>query len=188
MKRHTRGFTLIELLVTVAVVVIVLTIAVPSFRELLLNNRQAIQINELLGSLNLARAEAVKRGSDTIACITDANTPPDCAAGTAWEQGWILFADDDDDNSLDAGEDLIQIHDALPAGTTLLGAGNMVGFNARGSTGNAQTLVLCDPRGFQDARGVVIAPSGRSRQAIDSNNNGVRERGNGADFAAADCP
>ena len=61
-KLNASGFTLIELLVTVAVIAIVLTIGVPSFQQVIMTNRMATQANDLLGSMNLARSEAVKRG------------------------------------------------------------------------------------------------------------------------------
>jgi type IV fimbrial biogenesis protein FimT len=57
-----RGFTLLELMVTIAVVAIMATIAVPSFRDLIQNNRVTTQTNELVTALNFARTEAVKRG------------------------------------------------------------------------------------------------------------------------------
>ena len=56
-----RGFTLLELMVTVAVVAILATVGVPSFRDLIQNNRVTTQTNELVTALNFARTEAVKR-------------------------------------------------------------------------------------------------------------------------------
>ncbi|HSP30702.1 MAG TPA: GspH/FimT family pseudopilin [Halomonas sp.] len=55
------GFTLIELLVTLAVAIIIMTIAVPSFQGLMTTSRLAGDYNEILSGLNLARSEAIKR-------------------------------------------------------------------------------------------------------------------------------
>ena len=57
-----RGFTLLELMVAIAVLAILVTVGVPSFRDLIQNNRVTTQTNELVSALNFARTEAVKRG------------------------------------------------------------------------------------------------------------------------------
>ena len=57
-----RGFTLLELMVTIAVLAILATVGVPSFRDLIQNNRVTTQTNELVSALSFARTEAVKRG------------------------------------------------------------------------------------------------------------------------------
>lgn len=64
MYRSTRnsGFTMIELMITVVVLAIIAAIAVPSFQTLVENNRITTQSNALLGALQLARSEAIKRG------------------------------------------------------------------------------------------------------------------------------
>jgi len=69
MKNAVRGFTLIELLVTIVLVAVLLTLAAPNFRTLVQNNRVTTQANELVSALNLARAEAVKRGRNTVTLI-----------------------------------------------------------------------------------------------------------------------
>lgn len=56
----TKGFTLIELLVTIAVIIIIATIALPNFRSLVESNRLAAEYNNVLTGLHFARSEAVK--------------------------------------------------------------------------------------------------------------------------------
>ena len=68
--RH-RGFTLIELLVTIAVMVIVATIAVPGFQSMMVSNRLASDHNEILAGLTLARSEAIKRRQDVTFEVTN---------------------------------------------------------------------------------------------------------------------
>ena len=56
------GFTLIELMLTLALVAIVLGFGVPSMTQLIRSNQVINQTNSVLGGIQLARAEAVRRG------------------------------------------------------------------------------------------------------------------------------
>jgi type IV fimbrial biogenesis protein FimT len=177
MKILRSGFTLVELLITVAVVAIVLALAAPTLREVILNNQRSTQLNAIMSSLNVARAAAVQRGVNAIVCITDGATPPDCdTSATTWEDGWIVFADNNGNGAYDnASEDLIQAHAPLEDGATLRGDSaevtRAITFNARGfcascAEGTEGVLQLCDPRAEAEARGVSISRTGRA-QVID---------------------
>jgi len=61
-KYYSHGFTLIELVITMAVLGIVLAFGIPAFNGVIENNRVTTQANSLLGAVNYARSEAVKRG------------------------------------------------------------------------------------------------------------------------------
>lgn len=61
---HTKtGFTLIELMVTVAILAIVLAVGVPSFQRFIRDNQVRTDTNAFISGLQLARSEAVKRGT-----------------------------------------------------------------------------------------------------------------------------
>lgn len=83
-----RGFTLIELMVTIAVLAIVIAIAAPSFTSVIQSNRTTALHHEILGALQLARSEAVKRRSDVIVCRSE--DMEDCSNGADWTVGWIV--------------------------------------------------------------------------------------------------
>lgn len=85
-----KGLTLIELLVTIAVLAILLTIALPSFRTAIQNNRLATQGNDLVTAMQLARAESLKRRRPVIVCASSDGAT--CQG--AWTDGWIVAEDD----------------------------------------------------------------------------------------------
>lgn len=188
MREREFGFTLLELMITVVIVVVLLAIVAPAMREILLNNRQATDHNEMLTSLTLARAEAVKRGVRTRVCISDAT--PDCdSAATRWEDGWIVLADIDADGTITTadGDLILESHGGLTGGTTLRSNGavvNSVVYNARGFS-SARTMRLCDSRGAGEARGIIISNTGRPRRALDTNGDGTAEGGDGNNLT---CP
>lgn len=87
--KHMHGFTLLELMITVAVGAVLLTIGVPSFVDLVRNNRAATNVNELLTAFSIARSESIKRGLNVTVCRSTNGT----ACGGTWADGWIVFRD-----------------------------------------------------------------------------------------------
>lgn len=190
-KKSQRGFTLVELMVTVALVAIAMTLAVPSFRSLIANNRMAVQVNTLMADLNLARSAAVTRRQPVSLCPDDTGTTGlDCSGGTDWHTGYLVFADPDGDGDLASDADVIRVSqgsgDSL---TTITGEESSVRYlpsgsacppnalNSRCSAPNDTndndeiTFQFRDSTGTASARDVDINPPGRascSRQCPDS--------------------
>jgi type IV fimbrial biogenesis protein FimT len=175
MKKTTQtGFTVIELVLTMALLSILATIAFSSFGTLIKTNRIATQTNDFMSALMLARSESLKRTSRTTVCRSANGTA--CATTGGWEQGWIIFADLDNDATVDTGETIMQVYSALNANSSLRGETNVAAYISYIPTGVTQlvggstqtgTLIMCDDRGFgEDARAIIISATGRPRVAV----------------------
>ena len=168
-----RGFTLMELIITVAIAAIVLSIGVPSFQGMMRNNRVIANTNDFLGSLNLARSEAIKRGAG-LRVVLCPGTPAGCS-GTAWGSGWIVFVDANNNGVWDTGEQVLRVHEPLAGGDTLTGntpVSTYISFAADGTARVANsnafqagtlTFTLCNSTKQRNT--VVINSVGRARVA-----------------------
>lgn len=161
MKRF-RGFTLIELMITLLLAAIILTLGVPNFRNIILNNRAATQSNELVTAMNLARSEAVKRGARVSLCpSTDQAT---CTGGTDWANGWIVFLDT-------AASDLaapvvapppIRVWGALAGGPSFIGPAN-VRYRPLGDVIDPGNFQHRGPGCTDQGRDIFVNPAGQVR-------------------------
>jgi len=149
MKRQN-GLTLIELLLSIVVLTIIVALGVPSFMEFIKNNRLTAQANNLVVSIQLARNEAVKRGSGSTVCAsTDMTT---CSGDDDWSTGWIVFSDLDRDGTPDTGgsdppcevdEDCIMRTDGAISKATLTGNGtDNIRFLPNGLTSSPAAMTL----------------------------------------------
>ena len=115
---HSAGVTLIELMVSISVLVILLTIAAPSFKDIMVSSRAVSLSNELVAALNLARSEAVKRGANVTVCKSQdpGATTPVCSTSANWVNGWLVFADDSTLGSVDVGDARLKVGEPAQAG------------------------------------------------------------------------
>ncbi len=78
--RHSRGFTLLEVMVTIAIAIILMTVAFPSFRSFMDSQRIKTASFDVVAMLTLARSEAIKRNTQVTATPNNSD----------WGQGWLV--------------------------------------------------------------------------------------------------
>ncbi len=110
-KSGQAAFTIIELMIAIVVLGVLLALAAPNMRDLILRNRLTAQTNDMVAALQLARSEAIKRGVPVGACASGDGTPP-CDATADWRGGWIVWVDANFDNATIAAADVLRVQSA----------------------------------------------------------------------------
>jgi len=146
MDKHS-GFTLIELLISIVVLAVVLALGIPSFQEFIKNNRLAGQTNDLVMTIQMARNEAVKRGSGSVICASDDQAT--CSDSDDWTTGWIVYSDIDQEGDYD---DVPGGNDCEKDDCIVRTRGNVI---KGGISGNGATRIQFRPDGLLDAGGAI---------------------------------
>jgi type IV fimbrial biogenesis protein FimT len=161
-KSRSRGMTLIELVVAMLVLAILMSIAIPSFREFAGNSRSGAAASSLISALNLARSEALRRSTPVSVCSSV--TLLKCAKALDWSTGWVVFADANGNEDVDANE-LLQTSPALQSGTRAISTAKLATYNSMGMAqlagGGSATFTVYQPGcGGDQARQMVLTPTG----------------------------
>jgi len=161
-----RGFTMIELMVTLTVLAILLALAMPAFRDLILNNRLSTASSELQTALAQARSEAVTRRKFITVCPSANDTGTACGS---WDDphGVIVFVDNNGGGAFTPANILKYIQFSagslhLATDPTLnFGGAQLVRFTATGMPQKEGILTLCDMRTGNFGRQLQVWPVGR---------------------------
>jgi type IV fimbrial biogenesis protein FimT len=119
--RRLRGFTLTEMVVALAIIAIMLTLAAPSYTDLIQQIRLANATTALHDAMNLARFEAIKRNS-RVELV---------ARKGSWKNGWDVMAGD----QIIFGHEAL--HEDIHVTSTFLNKSNP--YIAYGGTGRTRT-------------------------------------------------
>lgn len=92
--KNSVGFTLVELLIAIAVAAVLLSLGAPAFLDSISRARIDSAASSVVGAMNLARSEAIKRARVVTLCSRskDEDGDPECGAAADWKDGWIVFA------------------------------------------------------------------------------------------------
>ncbi len=163
------GFTLIELMVTLTVLAIILKLAIPSFSSLIAANRMTSQTTQLMGALNTAHSEAVRRAQPVTLRSNDDNN---------YSLGWKVFPDANGDgsaaNPTDAADGLPLLVAAAFSGTAAIKrvtrSNPPAPFTYTNATDSARMLLVFG------SRGAITSTSAAFFRVCDPSNPAVKGR------------
>ncbi|KUM04367.1 GspH/FimT family pseudopilin [Chromobacterium subtsugae] len=168
MSGNSRGFTLLEMMVTLAVMVILLTVAMPAWQTLMQNQRLISTRDNLLSAMSQARASAVN--DDSVVTICPYSAASSTACGSSWSAGWVISEQQSGSAVLLKSQPLVSgspTIGTLAAGTAS-GTIASVSFNPRPPyVAVAQTgdFRICDSRGAAVALSFNLQSTGYAQSA-----------------------
>ena len=151
-----RGFTLIELMVTLAVLVVVTSVALPSMVDFLASNQVVASKTAFAGAVALARTEAAKRGKVVILQALG-----DGPAGNEFINGWEIVSDDDGNGVAGANETRLRRASGTQDKVRLSGNPSLA-FRATGALVGTAAIVytVCRASGGTNGYSITVTPSG----------------------------
>lgn len=150
-RRALAGFTLVETMMAIAVMVILVAIAVPSFKDASLNSQLRASANTLAAAAYFARGEALKRNAVVTLCMSSNGST--CATSGGWEQGWIVVSGT-----------TLRTEGAAPSGLRITAGGlTSLSFQPTAVGATAATFSVCraTPTVGREEREVRIDATGR---------------------------
>ncbi len=163
------GFSLIEFMIALAILGVLLTAALPAYRQWIAAQQLMNHARFLADTLDIARSEAIKHGFRVNLCKSVDKRRCTSSAG-GWESGWIMFVDENHDGEIESDEQVIRREGSAPDGITVRGNHPVANYVSYTSLGHARllggalqmgTFVVC--KTGQNALKVVLANSGRAR-------------------------
>ncbi|MHB8536194.1 MAG: GspH/FimT family pseudopilin [Sulfuricaulis sp.] len=158
------GMSLYDLIVTSAIAS-VLGVSAISMGDLVQDTRMTAAVNQMMGHLSLARSESIKRQATVVLCKSSDGAT--CTDDDGWQNGWIIFADNNNNDVADADETLIRVQQPLHTKLKLrygeTGRYRYLRYKPDGQAWPVATFSFCDTRGAAKAKAVIVYWTGRPR-------------------------
>ena len=175
-KKNTAGLTLVELIIVISVTVILLTIVVPAFGDLVERNRLKAATETLYSDLQFAKTEAIKRNKRIRVNFKTSN------AGATWCYG--MKEDAGCDCTMDTGTNMCHINNVLKVArssdfpdvslqTSITAPGDRFTFESvRGIMSSTFGKIILTSSGDKQTR-VIVSRLGRIRNCSPEGNSNV---------------
>lgn len=163
-----RGFTLIELMITISILAILLGVGVPSFTNIIQDNRSGALANDIVALLSLARSEAIRQGRHVEICpSSDQST---CVDTKNWHSEDSIIIRVENSNT-----QILRVF-GTPSNASIVSGENRLVFTPLGAVRDTTTITTTFdgyPEKFD--RRIEISLSGRIRSEIPKKDEPVAE-------------
>lgn len=183
MRYIQKGFTLIELVLTVAIIIIVLMVGIPSLKEMRLRNLMTTHLNEFIAMQRMARQFALFNRTNVTFCASiDGRT---CTSKKYWGEGALVFIDRNGNRKFDNEDKIVRYFQSnteeIQVTWRAFQNKSYLQFGANGWTKNQNgTFRFCfKGESARFNRAVIITKIGRARLSRDVDGDGFHEDGNG---------
>ena len=164
--RSANGYSLYELIMTLGLVGLIMTLGLPSFGNIVANQRLRTEVDAVFHAIHLARKESIVRRRVVSICPTKDGQV--CTMSTDWSAGWMTFVNIDRDWPAirDPDEPVLRRFEVNPTSRILA---NRRSFSLRSTDLRATngTLIFCDRAGRAKPRALVVSYTGRPRVAYE---------------------
>lgn len=161
------GFSLAELLTAIGISALLLSVGLPSLTTFTKNANIVTSSNQMLADMHFARDLAITRNRRVVMCPSTSGLACDAAD---WATGWMVYVDNDNDRVFDAGEPIERVTEEMSGLAVQTGQFvNALTYRPNGRVmgatlaDNFGAFLLCDDRGSDHARAVIVDFSGRPR-------------------------
>ena len=165
-RGRARAFSVVELTTSLAVTLVLLTIAIPGLRNITGNSAVSAGLNDMISHLHFARSEAIKRGIQVVLCPSDGGHQ--CLDSFQWQDGFMVFADDNGNRRLDEQEIMLRFHRHDSKRVKILtsaGRKRLVYKPSGMSPGSTATITICDRSASVEPQAIILSNPGRPRQS-----------------------
>lgn len=167
------GASMVEVVVGALLAGILAMWAFPAYNHSVQNKQLHVVRNELISLLHTARKEAVVKRTPVVLCPLS-STALTCGTPSDWSNGWLLFFDraegQADSGAVVSDADLIIATDPVYADASIAFPHGKIVFNRNGFVLKASgAFAICDDRGEDYARGIILSKTGSVQIAEDSN-------------------
>ncbi|MAM69628.1 MAG: hypothetical protein CMP91_00600 [Gammaproteobacteria bacterium] len=175
------GYSLFELLIALAIASVLLNLAIPGYANFIERNQARVVIEQLQRAISLARQTAVNEGRMTTLCRSKDGKH----CGGKWQEGFIVFTDQNGDRKINGKDRLVEVFPALAAKGTLIFRAfqnkQYLQMTAQGFTNyqNGNFTFCPASQKTELAQQLIINRAGRTYLARDRNEDGIKEGASG---------
>ena len=154
-------------MIAIGLSALLLSMAIPALDSFTTSAKQTGAVNDFVSSMHIARSTAITTNFRTTVCASASGA--NCEA-VSWDQGWIVFSDRDSDQTVDNDETIVASSGGVDGMTIQSGEfGGFLMYRPNGrvmttsATGNSGQFTVCDTRGSDHAKVLIVDLSGRPR-------------------------
>jgi type IV fimbrial biogenesis protein FimT len=175
-EKYQLGATLVESMVVIAILGILTTVGIPSFKSMITKTRVASDLNEINSLMRFARFKAIEQENLVMLCPSSDYS----VCSRDWNLPKIVFYDSNFNSERDPEEPLLKSTEGVEKTLRMSGRTSGIKFYESGITASPASITICTVDGEPIySRQLTLSLQGKLKLSKDRNGDGIHESNSG---------